>query len=207
MARSTSHGPGRKLPSQVSAAPRSATTSGWPDEVIVPSVSDWRYGPSSCSPCVVWPIRSPSTRIAATSSARSASSPARWSSCEANARSAGAGYRAVIAEVSFPEKGSLKSALLHPPGDTHDGRVHGRPRRLDLVRRQARTLARRHHPRADSLAPLRPRRVRGRARLQDGERHGDLPTAGAHRSPLQLGAHLHDEDPVHAGAADRGAEG
>ena len=40
-------------------------------------------------------------------------------------------------------------------------------------------------------------RVRGRARLQDGDRHRDLPPAGAHRAPVQLRAHLHDEDPVH----------
>ena len=30
------------------------------------------------------------------------------------------------------------------------------------------------------------------------ERHRDLPAAGAHRAAVQLGAHLHDEDPLHA---------
>ncbi len=37
-------------------------------------------------------------------------------------------------------------------------------------------------------------------------RHRDLPAQGAHRAPVQLRPHLHDEDPVRPGDADRGAE-
>ena len=33
------------------------------------------------------------------------------------------------------------------------------------------------------------------------DRHRHLPAEGAHRPPVQLGAHLHDEDPVHRGSA------
>jgi glutamate-ammonia-ligase adenylyltransferase len=39
-------------------------------------------------------------------------------------------------------------------------------------------------------------RVRGRARVPDARRHGDLPPARAHRPAVPLGAHLRHEDPV-----------
>ena len=83
--------------------------------------------------------------------------------------------------------------------------VDGRPRRLDLVRREARGVALGDHARAHALAALRPRGVRGRTRVQDRDRHRHLPAEGAHRSPVQLRAHLHDEDPVQPRRADGGA--
>ena len=76
---------------------------------------------------------------------------------------------------------------------SHAGRrrhVDGRPRRLDLVRRQDGAVARRDHPRPHPHAALRHGRVRGRARVQDGRRTGDLPAARPHRPPVPLGAHL-----------------
>ena len=72
----------------------------------------------------------------------------------------------------------LKSALSARGRRSH---VDGRPRRLDLVRRQAGAVARRHDPRAHPHAALRHGRVRGRTRVQDGAGHGDLPPARAHR--------------------------
>ena len=76
---------------------------------------------------------------------------------------------------------------------------------LDLVRREARGVALGDHARAHALAALRPRGVRGRTRVQDRDRHRHLPAEGAHRSPVQLRAHLHDEDPVQPRRADGGA--
>src|SRR5690349_18127234 len=70
--------------------------------------------------------------------------------------------------------------------------LDGRPGRLDLVRRQAGAVALGDHARAHALAALRPRCLRGRARLQDGERHADLPAARAHAAAAQLRAYLHD---------------
>src|SRR6185503_14225516 len=59
----------------------------------------------------------------------------------------------------------------HPIHD-HDGRS----RRLHLVRRKARAMARSHDACPHPFAALRPRRVRRRAGLQDGNpRHRDLP--------------------------------
>src|SRR6476646_4770432 len=73
--------------------------------------------------------------------------------------------------------------------------VDGRSRRLHLVRRQARALEGSQYPRPHPLAALRPRRLRGRPRLQDRvPRHRDLPAEGAHRPALQLGQDLHDGD-------------
>ena len=84
--------------------------------------------------------------------------------------------------------------------------LDGRPRRQDLDGRRDGRLARRQDPRADPHAALRLRRLRGRPRLQHGQRHRHLPPAGAHRPPVQQ-----RQDPAHAdallqGAGQRGAE-
>src|SRR6185437_11554219 len=85
--------------------------------------------------------------------------------------------------------------------------VDGRPRRLHLVRRQARALARSHHPRPHPLAPLRPRGIRGRARLQDRvARHRHLPLEGTHGPAVQFREDLHDGGSVRQGRAHGGAE-
>ena len=90
------------------------------------------------------------------------------------------------------------------PGDSH---VDGRSRRIHLVRRQARALAFSDHSRAHPFASLRPRGIRGRARLQDRRRDGDLQASRPHRAPVQLGAYLHDENPLRPGDAHRSPEG
>ena len=58
----------------------------------------------------------------------------------------------------------LKSPLSQSAGRRRH--VDGRPRRMDLVRRQDGAVARRHHPRAHAHAALRHGRLRGRARYK-----------------------------------------
>src|SRR5688572_17775069 len=60
---------------------------------------------------------------------------------------------------------SAKTARISYPRSKATLHVDVRPRRLHLVRRQARALARSQHPRPHALAALRPGRFRGRARV------------------------------------------
>src|SRR5258706_5000816 len=104
-----------------------------------------------------------------------------------------------------PDSARMRAPLFDATlGDPH---VDGRSRRSHLVRRQARALAFRDHPRPHSLAALRAFGIRGRARLQDRRRPGDLPPRRAYRALVQFRAHLHDEDPVQPGNPDRCPEG
>src|ERR1700686_3008002 len=80
--------------------------------------------------------------------------------------------------------------------------VDGRPRRLYLVRRQARALARCNDARADAFAALRSRGVRGCARVQDRGRNGDLSPGGTYAAYVQFGPNLPDADSVREGAVD-----
>ena len=90
------------------------------------------------------------------------------------------------------------------PTPRHPANFHvdGRPRRQDLDGRRTGRLARRQDPRADAHAALRLRRLRRRARLQHGQRHGDLPPARAHRAPVQQRQDPAHEDPVQLRAGD-----
>src|SRR5437773_622048 len=97
IARRTSHGPGRKPPSQVIALPRSETTSGSPPQRIRPAAASRRYGASNCRPCVLWPIKSASTKTSAQRCACSGVRPAFDSSDSANAFSAAASKHSHVA--------------------------------------------------------------------------------------------------------------
>ena len=76
MACRVNQGPGKRCPSQVSAAGKSDTTRGAPSLRMEPDSISPKYGASSASPCVVWPSKSPSTNTSATAWALSAGRPA-----------------------------------------------------------------------------------------------------------------------------------
>ena len=82
--------PGKRLPSQATAAGRSAITRGWPWVASSPFSMSARYGASNCRPWVLWPSRSPSTSISATTFDLSFSMPARSSRAVAKLVSASA---------------------------------------------------------------------------------------------------------------------
>src|SRR5258705_9013020 len=106
-----------------------------------------------------------------------------------------------LARIVATSSGSLHGARKESAARAG---VDGRPRRLDLARREARAVARSHDPRTDPFAALWPGGLRGCARLSDPNWNRDFPAAGAHRSAVRLGAYLHDEDSVHARAPDGG---
>ena len=74
--------------------------------------------------------------------------------------------------------------------------VDGRPRRLDLVRRQDGAVARGEHARAHAHASLRTRRLRGRARVQDRRRRQRSSGCATTPTVCSIGTDLRHEDPV-----------
>ena len=116
----------------------------------------------------------------------------QWQLSARRCRDAAAGLTAGPAPRRDP---ALRIAATPVPRTNH---VDVRPRRQDLDGRPAGRMARRQDPRADPHAALRLRRLRGRARLQHGGRHGHLPAARAHRAAVQQRQDPAHEDPVHA---------